>query len=131
MDNLPSKNRLSLTDDPKSGIMKMCDGNPGGLNVLISLMTETGKIDPDSALGGWGCLFDLDEMGIYGSHIWILYKDVCGENLTNLVGLLRAYQLGFIEERLIVDASYERNRSLPIDDLLKKVREQLPAFAKA
>ena len=24
---------------------------------------------------------DLDSLGIYGSDIWMLYKDVCGENL--------------------------------------------------
>ena len=126
---MKAKNRIELTDNVFDIMTKMAEGNPGGLSVLMKLYTDSDAIDPDSALGGLGVILDFDQMGIYGSNIWILFKDVCGQDVTKLVALLRAKQLGYIEERLIVDAAYGRNRNLPLKDLFDKVRAYLPDFA--
>lgn len=71
----PQMNRLNLNMSPRDCIVKMCDGNPGALNVMINLLKNydaAGVVD----------LFILDEDEIYGSNIWILYKDICGEDIT-------------------------------------------------
>lgn len=78
----------------------------------------------------------MDDMGIYGSHIWLLYKDICGQNLVQLLGLLRAYQLGFVSRKAITGAIESCREplapphDLDVANLLAKVQERLPRFAR-
>ena len=121
--------RIQLDDTFQSSIMKMCDGNPGGLTVLISLFKESPAIDPDDAFAGLGPILSLDSLGIYGSRIWMLYKDVCDQNIVNVLTVLRANQLGFLAEADLNHAIDNRGK-LDLPDLLKKVNSVIPDFAK-
>jgi hypothetical protein len=69
-------NRLSSDVSIKDAIIKMCDGNPGALKVLLQLVKrhEFGFVD----------LFRLDDAEIYGSRIWICYKDIYGHDINVL-----------------------------------------------
>lgn len=93
------KERITLDDTFITAAMKLSGGNPGALNVVMSLYQEGGNIDPDDVFGGLGQLLSLDSHGIYESEIWMLYKDVCDQDLTKVVLLLRACQLGALSER--------------------------------
>lgn len=66
--------RIQLTDSMIDILHKMCEGNPGGLTVMLKLYEQNPRIDPKDAFGGLGPLFHLDTLGIYGSAIWVLYK---------------------------------------------------------
>ncbi len=129
----PPNNRIGLEDDFKAMAVKLCEGNPGALNVLINLVKQEPTIDPDSAMGPYGTILSLDAMGIYGSHIWILFKYRCGESLVKLVGLLRAHQLGFVSDDTITLASQSPTTPVELDTdaLLKRVQEELPAFGQS
>ena len=48
----------------------MAEGNPGAMTA----MTELVKDDPSFGLI---YLAHLDDMEIYGAHIWVGYKDIC------------------------------------------------------
>jgi hypothetical protein len=61
-------------------------------------MKEAPAIDPDDFMGGFGCILQMDTFGIYESRIWMLYKDVCGQDLTKMLTLLRGVQLGIISQ---------------------------------
>jgi hypothetical protein len=128
----PSNNRIGLEDDFKAILTKLCDGNIGALNVLINLTKEEPAIDPDSALGAFGAILSLDSLGIYGSHIWILFKYRCDQSLVKLVALFRAHQLGFLNSDTIVLASQNPDTPVELDTdaLLKRVQERLPAFGQ-
>jgi hypothetical protein len=115
--------RIKLTDTPMDIVVKMAEGNPGAVTVMSMCLLDGGKIDPDSAFGGLACLLDLDTLGIYGSKIWILFKDICGQNMTNFVGVLRAWQLGAISDPMAVKPE-------EVAGLLDQVRAQLPEFGK-
>ena len=91
-------NRITLRDTPLSAIAKMADGNPGAVNVMFRMIKEGGEIDPDSFMGGIGHILSLDTYKIYGHRIWMLFKDVCGENIEMTVAVLRACHFGFISE---------------------------------
>jgi hypothetical protein len=123
--------RIELTDTPMSALLKLAEGNPGAATVCAQLIKEGGAIDPDSFLGGLGNLLSLDSLGIYGSRIWMLYKDVCGMDIVRMVGLFRSHQLGHIHERVITDAidGHKPISHEQIDDLVSKVKAELPAFA--
>lgn len=101
----------------------MADGNPGALKVCCELLKRGEEIDPDSLLGGLGNILSLDSAGIYGEHIWILYKDICGEDLVKMCAVLRSRQLGFISDPLAVKPG-------EVDGLLAQVKERLPKFGK-
>jgi hypothetical protein len=129
-----SKERLALTDSMMDVYMKMSDGNPGGLNVLMGLMKESETIDPE---GGSGLMkiLQLDNLGIYGSAIYCICSDKCGRDLRKFILLLRAVQLGFFDRSRLIELAKDQRRELTISkdewcDMEVRVTEFLPAFAK-
>ena len=125
--------KLQLTDTTFDMFSKMSEGNPGALTVLIELYKKGAVIDPDSAMGGIMNILALDTLEIYGSNIWILFKDTCDQKIENLVLLLRANQLGFISNEEVVALSSDVVRRREPHDfakLLKQVQDQLPDFGK-
>lgn len=86
--------RIEFNDSFLDIIYKMSEGNPGAVNVMMMLFQNKEEIDPQSALGGFGAILSLDTHEIYGSNIWVFYKDVCGQDLETMIGCERAVQLG-------------------------------------
>ena len=120
--------RIQLTDSTMDVCMKMSEGNPGALTVIMSLMRDAQKIDPDNWMPGLGEVLSLDSLGIYGSKIWMLYKDVCGEDLVKMCAVMRSWQLGITSQQSLIHAIDNRGDGLDVDDLLKQVKTRLPAF---
>lgn len=114
------KERITLSDNTMSAIMKLSGGNPGAVTVVVSLLRDGETIDPDAALGGLSQLLALDSHGIYESEIWMLFKDVCDQDLTKVVLLLRACQLGFLSERELKNAITGNGRGYGSAELLPK-----------
>jgi len=112
----------------KDAIVAMCDGNPGGLSVLMQILADDGGIDPDNIMAGFGTILMLDTLGIYGCKIWQLYKDVCGESMLHTLAVLRACQLGQIDIEQINTAIDNYGRGIDVDAILADVRERLPRF---
>lgn len=129
--------RIQLADRVGSALSKMSDGNIGAITVLGRIIKEGGAIDPDDLMGGFGNVLSLDTIGLYGSSIWLLYKDICGEDLRMMVGVLRAWQLGFISDRELrravegARAGLENPPKIDVSALVAKVEEKLPAFQRA
>lgn len=121
--------RIELKDTLMDVFMKMSDGNPGALTVMAELYQRVPEIDPMSALGGLGAIMDLDTLGIYGPRIWMLYKDVCSEDIEKTNWMLRAVQLGVISE-------YELNIRIDtyghdgVDEIIEMVHTQLANYGK-
>lgn len=124
--------RIKLTDSTMDIMVKMADGNPGAVNVLMQMLTDGAKIDPDSALGGLGAILSLDSHGIYGSDIYILNNDICEGSLPKTLSVLRAVQLGLFSASILKDACHRQDRSgkqlVAVEDLYLKVKEKLPNF---
>jgi len=123
--------RIQLRDTLPDAIIKMSDGNPGALTVMAKIHNEGAAIDPDSCMGWFGVILSLDTECIYGPDIWMFYKDVCGEDLRTMLGLLRAVQLGFLPVELLRSAIQNYGKGIDIPDLMKKVEDRLPQFARA
>ena len=70
-------------------LMIMSEGNPGALRVCMDLLA--GK-QPE----GFMNLLNMDDMNIRGSHIWLAYKDVCGEDLDVFQEKLSTRDSGFV-----------------------------------
>lgn len=128
--------RLGLHDTKMSALVKMSDGNPGAAVAITEIMTQHSSIDPQSALGGLGVLLSFDDMGIYGTDIYVLYSDKCGRDVRKLLMLMRSHQLGFISSSKIIEMAKDQMRKIDLTeeeyaDLDKKVCKQLEEFKRA
>ena len=90
--------RLTLEDTNMSAVMKLSGGNPGAMRVCSEILKHGAEIDPQ-VISGVGHLLSIDSLGLYGPRLWLLYKDICGENLVLTITVLRAWQLGFLSEQ--------------------------------
>jgi len=122
--------RIGLDDTLMSSMVKLSEGNPGALNVLLQLSSQNAEIDPHDFAGALGSILSLDSHAIYGPRIWMLFKDVCGENITKVVVCLRAVQLGFISEEKLAHAIDNRGAGIDVNELHNKVCAQLDNFKK-
>lgn len=120
--------RITLEMTAKDVIVAMGGGVPGALTVCMSIMEEGSKIDPQNLMGGLGALLNMDTLGVYEHRIWMFYKDVCGENLEKMLGMLRANQLGFVSAEILNNAIDNRGQGIDVNDLFDKVKERLPEF---
>jgi hypothetical protein len=129
--------RLHFADDNLTIITKLAEGNLGAVSVLLRSLQEGAAIDPDNAFGGGGAAFALDTDDIYGGRIWQLYKDVCGQDLVRMLGVLRAVQLGLLPRARLQAAIDGQRKVAPaqhpltageLDALLVQVRDRLPRF---
>jgi hypothetical protein len=121
--------RIQLTDSTMDVLMKMSDGNPGALHVLVDVLQGSNAIDPQDVLGGLGAILSLDTYDVYGSEIYILYKYVCKQIFVNFLAFLRAVQLGITSKSELHSAikkeSIDPSR---MDELLAAVKDQLSEF---
>jgi hypothetical protein len=124
------RERINLEMSVPDAAMALVEGNPGAVNVVVQMTTKGRKIDPDSAFGDLSGLISLDTQGIYGPRIWMLYKDVCKEDIVITLGLLRAVQLGLLSNRELQHAIDNYGEGIDVEDLLTKVKERLPNFGK-
>lgn len=120
--------KIQLNDSTTAILAKMAEGNPGAINVLIRMLKEGEAIDPQSFMGGLGAILGLDTHRIYGSKIWMLYKDVCGHDLVKMMAVLRACQLGKLTERAMLHAINNRGEGLDLAAILETVKAELEDF---
>ena len=123
--------KIQFTDTPQDVVMKLSEGNPGALSVCMQVLLEGTEIDPDGFGGGLGALLGLDTLGIYEPRIWMLYKDVCRQDLPTMLAMLRGWQLGIINADVLNHAIDNYGQGLDILSAYAKVHEQLPAFRYA
>ncbi len=118
-------------DNMMSIVLKMSQGNSGAANVMVQLFIKNADIDPDSVFGEYSTVLMLDSMGIYGSEIWILFKDICDQNIHKMILLLRAVQLGYVTWDEVYDA-LDSSQFIGInhtwEDLNHKVCTRLEGF---
>ncbi len=120
--------RINLDDSIMDVMQKMCEGNPGALTVCVNILKNGEQIDPDGAMGGLGALLLLDTLGVYGSKIWMLFKDVCDSDVSTMLAVLRGWQLGMLTEKQIHHAIGNRGQGLNIPETCQMVSERLPNF---
>ena len=124
------KTMINLRDSVKDIVLKMGAGNPGGLRVMMDIITLGPEIDPDDFAKGLGTILWMDSLGIRGSKIWMLYKDVCGEDIIKTIGMMRAVQLGVISSETLLHAIDNYGDGVDVEKCLTKVKMELPNFGK-
>lgn len=75
---------------------------------------SSGPLDP---------LFCLDDLGIRDEDIYRLYRDVCSENIGNMLALLRAVRLGLVLQETLTHAIAHKGEGLNLGAIICKVSE--------
>lgn len=79
--------RIKLFDNPANAITKLSEGNPGAINACCLLIKDGGHIYP--YIDGFEYIKNLDNIGIYGTDIYVLWNDICQCDLAKMISLLR------------------------------------------
>lgn len=120
--------KIELTDTPMSAMVKVADGNPGAVTVLMRLFAINPEVDPQDIMGGLGPIMTLDSHGIYGSEIWEFWKVMCKGDFVHLLACMRAVQLGYLAEEKLLHAIRNNGEGVDIEEMYNKVKERLPQF---
>jgi len=124
--------RIQPTDTLQEGIVKMVDGNPGAVTVCVELLKFNERIQPEGGkMGGMVYILALDEFEIYGSRIWMLFKDVCGEDIRKMAVVLVARSHGLITQKELDLAINGTGLKLDLDTLVETVVERFPELEVA
>lgn len=83
--------RINLEMSSMDMVLKMAGGNPEAMSVCSQLL------EPDIT-EGITLLRKLDEMELYGSYIWLAYKDVCGSDIEKLRERINQLDKTLVEE---------------------------------
>lgn len=80
--DINNEQRLKLEDSIQDAVIKMSDGNPGAINVLMPLIMN--KED-------FHLVLHLDSIGLYGSNIYKLANDCCNNDMDKFKTVLSAW----------------------------------------
>ena len=125
--------RLTMNMTTQDAIIALSEGNPGALRVSMELLKNGKNIDPEYSTELYGDTFFLcllDEYEIYGPRIWMLYKDVCKQEISYAFAILRACQLGQIGVEKVNHAIDNYGEGIDLEEVMKAVQERLPKFNK-
>lgn len=124
--------RITLEDSVMSATIKLSDQNPGAIGAMVEMCKASPVTDPENFAGDVSPLLSLDQHNIYGTDIYVLFSDICEGDPVKALAVLRAVQLGFLEESTLQDACSRQDRSgkriIDVDGLYSKVKNRLPSF---
>ena len=113
--------KVTLMDTVPGMIVKLAEGNPGACNCLLSMLQKSdwyGNCDPVMMI------LMLDEIGIYGEKIYMLWNDCCDKDLVKMELVLRNHQMGHLSKEVIKN-NLSKGRGIPFLGL-KTLDEMFP-----
>lgn len=127
--------RITLNDNLSEAVIKIVDGNPGAMNAICDMMSVADRVDPQSFMGQLTPVIALDEHGIYGTDIYVLWSDKCGRDPRKVLMLIRAVQLGLLDASRLKEIAGDQERILNLSDeefaeLDEQVCERLTEFER-
>ena len=128
--------RIKLTDTTMDMILKMSEGNPGAGCALMDIIKDHNSIDPQACMGSVGAILSLDTFEIYGTDIYVIYKDKCNSDVRKMLMLMRSVQLGFLGRDKLKSMAADQQGQVNLTDnewseLDKKVCDRLDDFKRA
>lgn len=104
--------RLKASDSILEIAMKMSDGNPSALQVIMTLLQ-------DSTGMGFAEILTIDSIGLYGSKLYMLWNDCCDRDMDKVKSVLYARMRGKLTDWEIME-HVAGIRGTPFDDLFQE-----------
>lgn len=106
--------RIDLGGTNLDALVKMSNGNPGAVVALSELLKFN-----DSGLG---LILWLDDFGIYGTDIYVLYSDICDKDVKKMSAVIRATAQRKFDKNILKNAcarqDYSGRELVPVDELV-------------
>ncbi len=99
--------KIKITDSVRDIMVKMSEGNPGALTVLILPIKE-------DEMNLVTRILALDTMNLYGSKLYMLWNDCCDRDLQKVKNIIDAWKSGKITSEIIHKA-VSGGRGTPIE----------------
>lgn len=107
---------ITKSDTLESAILNLADGVGAAIEILAAIVNQGPDNDLEAKAGGIGYLLLLDEIGIYGTDIYILYRDKCQSDLKRLLLLLRATRQGVYSASKLKELAGDQFSKVSISD---------------
>lgn len=101
--------RITTMDSWESVLTKLCEGNPGAINACCTLFKKSKRVYPYR--DGYEYIIALDSIGIYGTDIYVLWNDICQQDLAKMIAMLRIAKRDPNKADLLKDACSRQDRS--------------------
>lgn len=115
--------RITMIDDAKSALIKICEGNPGAINACCCIIKEGIKVFPYA--DGWTYILALDTLEIYGTDIYVLWSDICQRDTQKMIAALKVANRDASKANVLKDACHRQDYSgrklLQEDDIYKRI----------
>ncbi len=117
--------KLSQSDTPESAILKMADGVGAALEILAKMVNHESDRQAVTIISSIGYLMLLDKLEIYGTGIYILFKDKCHGDLGRLLMLLRAVQQGIYPANKLQELAADQFNQVSISEAVWRELERV------
>jgi len=87
--------KLTPQDTTMDLMLKMSEGNPGALMACMELF----KLGTPGVVA----LINLDDIGLYGEKLYMLWNDCCGRDAEKVVKVVKARNFGKLSDKDILD----------------------------
>lgn len=104
-------------------MVKMSEGNPGALMFCMELFKMGSR--------GVATLINLDDIGLYGDRLYMLWNDCCGRSAEKAIKVVKARNFGKLSNQDILDrvaGAYGKpftDEELDVDDDLLEGEEDM------
>lgn len=109
--------KIHLSDSVETMFMKMSEGNPGALSVIMELLRS------DS----FHYIIMCDTLELYGEKLYMLYNDCCGRDIEKMKNVIDDWQHGKISKEEIHDhlsSAYGKPFDVPLPPLSNSKSER-------
>lgn len=115
--------KITMYDNLTSVVAKLSEGNPGAMNACCLLIKEGGSVYPYG--NSFEYIKDLDDLGIYGTDIYVLWSDICQRDLAKMIATLRIAMKDADKAALLRNAcgrqDYSGRKLLQDDDIFGSI----------
>lgn len=116
-------NRITVTDNMNSALVKICEENPGAVNACCCLIKE-GLTSPIQ-FHGLQYIMILDKLQIYGIDIYVLWSDICNRDTSKMIEALKIADQDELKADVLRDACHRQDYSgrqiLQDDNMFKDI----------
>lgn len=104
--------RIHPADNVQEGLVKMAEGNPGAATCMVAMLQKNDW----KTLDGMTNIVMLDQMGLYGSELYMLWNDCCGQDLNELENVILNWHVGNLSTEDI-QKNLSQGRGTPFEGL--------------
>lgn len=96
--------KIKINDSVQDIVLKMSEGNPGALTTCFEII----KAKNNDIVQSIPIFLTLDNMKLYGSHLYMLWNDCCNRDIKEVLNVVE----GFLKNKITKQDIEERIKNV-------------------